>query len=95
MTASHRDATCVYGALFGSEIKVTFILLRGLSLLLLFQACEKISSKKIHEVSFLQRERANVSADPDGPDQDFLVVGHVASIPLSSIDMCRSDTASC
>lgn len=37
MTASQRDATCAYGALFGSEIKVTFILLRGLSLLPLSQ----------------------------------------------------------
>lgn len=43
MTASQRDATCVYSALFGKKkIKVTFILLRGLSLLLLSQAHEEI-----------------------------------------------------
>lgn len=46
MTASQRNATCVYGAVYGSEIKVTFILLRALSLLLFSQLSEESSFKK-------------------------------------------------
>lgn len=43
-------------------------------------------------MSFFRETESRVKLDPDEPDQ---VKGHVASIPLSSVDICRSDTASC